>query len=850
MDAAAAIEIPDNIHTLGVEESLQILQTGKNGLSREEVQKRQALFGQNILKEHRASRLAILLGQFTSPLIYILLLAALVSYFVGHLADALVIALIVLVNTLLGFWQEMKALSSIEALKKMTESKSLVMRDGKEGWLASSQIVPGDIIRLNEGDIIPADLRLIKVEGLNIDESILTGESVPVSKESAITLPKQTLPYELDNMALSGTVVVKGSALAVVVYTAQKSYLASIAEKAQEESPPSPLSKALSLFTKKYLFLIFFIILAIGVIAFFQHRDLLEIVMLLIAAIVSAIPEGLPIVVTLVLTVGAMMLSRKKVLVRYLPTVETLGSATVIASDKTGTITQGKLIVKESFAINENFTKIAAALANESKQGKGDPIDTALAQWLGVHFEQMRERFRRTSFYPFDTKYRLMASANIIHEEHKIVVKGAYESLKEFALNTQDFERLEKAHDEFARKGLRVLAMGVGDYEGDDIEKWEIDIVGLVGFLDPPKEDVKAAVETAKSAGLRIVMITGDNALTAAAIAGEVGIYSEGDTVLSGPQIAVMDDETLKENLAHTTVWARMLPEHKYRLVKLLQKNGEIVAVTGDGANDVPALKAADLGIAMGSGSEAAKATAKMILLNNDLSVIIEAIRQGRIISANIRKSIYFLVSTSMAQLILISGAILIGNPLPLYPLQILWMNLVADSALDKTFPFIKEESNVMKRKAKKSSIQFLDKAQIWRALFASCIIGLLGLLLFQTIIATRGYDVTVSTVFTAMVISIWVNGLQSLKEHEPFLKNIKTSLSINPYVWLGISVGVLLQVSVLLFAGEWLHASLPDRESWGGIVMMALSVFFLIELRKWAELLYKNHIRKKAEAC
>ncbi len=849
MDAAVAIEIPDNIHALGVEESLQILQTDKNGLSREEVQKRQALFGQNILKEHRESRLAILLGQFTSPLIYILILAAVVSYFVGHLADALMIALIVIVNTLLGFWQELKALSSIEALQKMTESKSLVVRDEKEIWVASSQIVPGDIIRLNEGDIVPADLRLIKVGGLNIDESILTGESVPVSKESAITLPKETLPYELDNMALSGTIVVKGSALAVVVYTAQKSYLASIAEKAQEKSPPSPLSRALAIFIKKHLLLSFSLIAVVGIIALLQHRDLIEISMLLIAEIVSAIPEGLPVVVTLVLTVGAMRLSRKKVLVRYLPTVETLGSATLIASDKTGTITQGKLIVKESFAINEDFTKIVAALANESKQGKGDPIDTALAQWLGVDYEEIRERFRRTSFYPFDTKHRLMASANIIHQEHKIVVKGAYESLKEFALNREDFERLEAAHDEFAGKGLRVLAMGVGDYESDDIEKWEINIVGLVGFLDPPKEDVKTAVETAKKAGLRIIMVTGDNALTAAAIAGEVGIYSEGDTVLSGPEIAQMDDATLKQKLARTTVWARMLPEYKYRLVKLLQKEGEIVAVTGDGANDVPALKVADLGIAMGSGSEAAKATAKMILLNNDLSVIIGAIRQGRIIAENIRKSIYFLVSTSMDELILISGAILMGHPLPLYPLQILWMNLVADSALDKTFPFIKEEGDVMARKPKKSALQFFDKVQILRTLFASSIIGLLGLWLYHTTFMTRGHDVAVSTVFTAMVISIWVNGLQSLKEHEPFLKNIKMSLSINPYLWLGISIGIFLHTGALFFAGEWFHASLPDRESWIYILGMAVSVFFLIELRKWAEFLYRNHVRKKAEA-
>lgn len=840
----ALLQIPEHAHTVKAERILELLETAPDGLRHGEVVKRQKEFGKNLLEERRVSRLSVLAGQFKSPLVLILLLASLISFMVGRSGDALLIFIIVCVNTALGFWQELKALTSIEALKKMTESRVVVRREGTERAVASSQIVPGDIVVLQEGDIVPADLRLIKVEGLSIDESVLTGESVPVEKEAAITLPEETLPYELDNMALSGTVVVKGSATTVAVYTAQKSYLASIAAKAQEASPESPLTRSLGIFTKKHLSVLFSIIAIVGIIAFFQGRGLLDITMLLIAETVSAIPEGLPIVVTLVLTIGAMALSRKNTLVRYLPTVETLGSASVIASDKTGTITQGKLAVKESFAINETFTKIAAALANESKKGRGDPIDTALAQWLGVHYEEIRGRFRRTSFYPFDTRHRLMASANIIHEEHKIVVKGAYESLKNFARNSGDFERLEAAHDEFASKGLRVLAMGVGDYESDDIEAWQIDIVGLVGFLDPPKEDVKAAVETAKSAGIHIMMVTGDNALTAAAIAGEVGIYAEGDRVLTGPEISEMGDEMLKKRLSDTAVWARMLPEHKYRIVKLLQQEGEIVAVTGDGANDIPALKAADLGIAMGSGAEAAKATAKMILLNNDLSVIIEAVRQGRIIADNIRKSIYFLVSTSIDEIVLISGAILLGYPLPLHPLQILWINLVADSALDKTFPFIKEEGNVMKRKPKKPEEQFFDRVQIARTLYASLIIGLLGLWLYHDIISTRGYDAAVSTVFTAMIIAIWVNGLQSLKEHEPFLRHIGTSFTINRYLWLGISIGIFLQGAILLFAAEWFHASLPDLEASGYILGMALSVFLLIEVRKWAELWYRNRRR------
>jgi len=836
------MQIADHVHTLTIEEALSMLQTDVDGLTNSEVKKRQQEFGRNLLEEHKVSRFSLLLRQFKSLFVLVLLFASFISLLVGSFDDAFLILLIVCINTALGFWQELKALTSIEALKKMTESKILVIRDAAETTIPSSQIVPGDIVILQEGDIIPADLRLLKVESLSIDESVLTGESVPVVKEAAITLPEKTLPYELDNMGLSGTVVVKGSATAVVVYTAKTSYLASIAARAEEASPESPLTKALALFTKKHLSIVLSIIAFVGVIAYLQGREIIEITLLVIAEIVSSIPEGLPIVVTLVLTIGAMSLSRKNVLVRYLPTVETLGSTTVIASDKTGTITQGKLIVKESFAINETFTKIASALANESEQGKGDPIDTALAQWLGGHYEEIREKFRRTSFYPFDTKYRLMASANIIHDEHKIIVKGAYESLKEFALNSEDFEKLDTAHDDFARKGLRVLAMGVGEYESGGIEQWQVNIVGLIGFLDPPKEDVKIAVETAKSAGIRMMMITGDNALTATAIAKEVGIYTEGDNVLSGPEIADIDDETLKSKLHNTTVWARMLPEHKYRIVKLLQESDEIVAVTGDGANDVPALKVADLGIAMGSGTEAAKATAKMILLNNDLSVIVEAVRQGRIIADNIRKSIYFLVTTSIDQIVLISGAILLGYPLPLYPVQILWANIVADSALDKTFPFIQEEDDVMQRHPKKPDVQFFDKLQIARTLYASGVIGFLGLWLYIDTITTSGHDAAVSIVFSAMIVSIWVNGLQSLKENEPFLKNIQISLGINPYLWIGISVGVVLQGLILTFAGEWFHAQIPSLTELGYILLMGLSVFVAIELRKWGELYYRRH--------
>lgn len=823
-------------HALGREAVYRAFQTDADGLGEREAGERRKRFGRNVLRERRTSRLKLLFGQLKSPLVYVLLAAAGVSMAAGRVNDALIIAAIVFVNTLLGFSQELKAQHSIEALKKMTESRTRLVRGGKSMEVASSEVVPGDIVVLGEGDIVPADIRLTSANALCIDESVLTGESVPVQKDAALKLPANTLPYELDNMALSGTVVIAGKGEGVAVFTGGRSYLASIAEKVQEASPPSPLSGAVGAFVKKHVLLLLGVIGAMAAVALWQGRDILDVLMLVIAELVSAIPEGLPIVITLVLSIGAMALSRRNVLVRYLPTVETLGSATVIASDKTGTITQGRLILKAYFPLHESFSRTVAALANESKAGRGDPIDTALASWLGEEYAELRERYPRINVYPFDTKYRLMASANIIEEERKIVVKGAYESLRDFAMNRDDLATLDARHDAMASQGLRVLALGIGDHESDVIEEWEIEIVGLVGFLDPPKENVKEAIRVAEKAGIRVVMITGDNALTAKAIAKEVGICREEDPVLSGREMDELDDAALSGHLKTTEVYARVLPEHKYRLVKLMQSGGEIVAVTGDGANDVPALSAADLGIAMGSGTEAAKSTAKMILLDNDLSVIIEAVRMGRVIADNIRKSIYFLVSTSLDEILLISGAVLLGYPLPLYPIQILWINLVADSALDKTFPFIKEESDVMRRMPRRPDEQFFNRVQILRTLYAAVLIGGLGLGLYGYLLTHADYEMAVSVVFTALIAAIWVNGIQALKEDEPFFKNLGQSLSINPYLWAGILVGILLQSAVLVWFGAYFHVVMPDAQGWVLIALMALAVFAGLELRKWAE--------------
>lgn len=828
-------------HYETVESLAKQLETSKEGLSAATAEANLLRYGLNKIQENKHNLFILFLLQFKSPLVYVLVAAAVLSLFLGNIHEGVLIFIIILVNSLIGFLQEIKALTSIKALQKLTESKTQVKRNNKTLLISSTELVPGDVIILSEGDIVPADIRLFNTMGLIIDESILTGESMPVEKEANLTLPLETLPYEMVNMALSGTTVTKGKAEGFVVFTGSKTYLASIAGKAEEASPDTPLSKALDIFIKKHMFVLLLMITLTAILALCQSRGIIEVIYLVIAELVSAVPEGLPIVVTLVLTIGAMTLSLKKVYIRHLPSVETLGSATVIASDKTGTITQGKLKVEEVFSLHDTFSQTVSALANESIEGKGDPVDTALALWVGKAYEGIREKYPRVNLYPFDTQYRLMASSNMIEKEHKILVKGAFESLKQFATNQEDFEILEKEHDRLACNGLRVIALGIGEHTTDDVEKWQIEIVGLVGFIDPPKEGVLEAVRIAQKAGVKIMMITGDNALTATAIARSVHIYKEGDMVVAGKELNDMDDETLAKILPKVTVWARVLPEHKYRIVKALQKQGEIVAVTGDGANDVPALKAADLGIGMGNGTDAAKSTAKMVLADNNLSVIVDAIKQGRTIAANIRKAIYFLVSTSLDEVILITGAILLSLPLPLYPVQILWINLVSDSALDKTFPFLKEEEDVMNKAPTKLHEKFLDRTQLFRVIYAALVISMGALFLYIWMLKHYGEEIAISTLFTAFVVATWINGLQAIKENEPFLKNIKKSIQINPYIFYGISVGIVLQLCAIYLLSDIFHTLPLNSDSLMIIGFMALWVFGMIEIRKWGEYFWKK---------
>jgi Ca2+-transporting ATPase len=829
----------EHFHLMDIKEVLDVYQTSLNGLTSDEANIRLQKFGKNIIEEKKQSIFFLFFKQFNSILIYILLIASIISLIAHKLVDFFAIIFLISLNSLIAFFQELKAKTSIEALKKLTESKCTVLRDNNEIEILSSDLAVGDVVIAKEGSAITADIRLIESSSLMVDESSITGESLPVIKDHMAKLKKDALIYELKNTLLSGTSVVRGFAKGIVTKTGNNTYLAKIAKELEKPNVKTPLTKAIEHFSKRYAVFLIVLFLAIFLFGYFQKRTFLDLAYVLIAELVSALPEGLPIVVTIVLVVGAIALSKKNTLVRYLPSVETLGSATVIASDKTGTITQGILKVTKSFG-DENELKKISILCNDAKDEKSDPIDVSLNKWAYA-FKDLKTEYKLIKDYPFDVNLRMMAKVYSVDNKDIIYIKGAFESLKELSINKNDLKKIEEKFLELSSHGLRVIALGYGDYNNEEIKDFKINLIGLIGFLDPAKDHVKDAVRDAKKGGIDIKMLTGDFYLTAKEIAKNVGIYKEGDKILTGYEIDELDDGVLYENLKKATVLARILPEHKLRIVQTLQKHGEIVVVSGDGVNDVPALKAADLSIAMGSGSEAAKSVSKMIITDNNLKVIIDAIKNGRVIAENIRKVIYYLLSTGLQEITLISIAIIFNMPLPLTPLQILWINIVTDGMQDKTFAFGKEDDNVMEKKPIKPQKQFFDKNQIINISCYGLLTGFSVLFLFLHLLKNYTYDITLTVTFTSVVVMQWANGIQAQKENEPFFKNIKKSFTINPYIFIGIGFGVILQIVAIYVLSDWFSSVKIGINLWKFPILMFFLAFFIVESRKWLFLILRR---------
>ena len=715
------------------EEVLSSLDTNvEEGLSSQEVEKRLQSFGRNELEvKKQESLLKKVLGQLEDPMIIVLLIAAFLSYVSSGFEDwidSVIILLIVVINAIISISQENNASKSLEALQKMSAPLAKVIRNGKLEHVETATLVPGDIIELEAGDLVPADARVLTAANLKADESAMTGESVPVNKKALDSLPEDTVLAERKNMLISSTVITNGRATCVVTDTGMKTEVGRIANLLiTEDDNTTPLQQKMAEISKMLSIICLGICVLMFIVGLLYHRPILEIFMMAVSLGVAAIPEGLAAIVTIVLALGVQRLVKRHAIVKKLPAVETLGAASVICSDKTGTLTQNKMTIVETFVDNgqsEANLLTIGALCNDSKltvtsesdfNVTGDPTETA---FVSKAFEekldknQLEQGMPRVAEIPFDSERKLMSTVHKMEQGYRVMVKGAPDVLlNRCTLPAAQAQVVAEKNAEMASNALRVLGVAYKDIAevpaeltSEDLEN-NLTFVGLVGMIDPPRQEVKAAVEQCYEAGIRPVMITGDHKLTAVAIAKELDIFRDGDLALTGAELDLMPQEILEEEVTKYSVYARVSPEHKMRIVKAWQAKGMVVAMTGDGVNDAPALKVADIGCAMGiTGTDVAKGAADMILTDDNFATIVHAVEQGRGIFSNIKKSIQYLLSCNIGEIITIFVATALNfHQMPLVAIQLLWLNLVTDSLPALALGMEPVEPGVMKQKPRDS---------------------------------------------------------------------------------------------------------------------------------------------------
>ncbi len=766
-------------HALPVEAVLQALETTEQGLDRASVEERRQRYGPNRLPApRRRSASRRLLAQFNNILIHILLVAGFITSVLGHWIDATVIFGVVTINALIGFVQEGKAEQAMEAIRGMLSPHVSVLRGGRIRNLPADTLVPGDIVQLAAGDRVPADLRLLRAHGLRIEEAALTGESMAVAKRSEPVLAGATLG-DRSSMAYSGTLVTAGQGLGVVVATGSATEIGRISRLLAEIRPlTTPLLEQMAGFGRTVTLTILVVAaLAFALGTLVHHEPLSEMFLASVALAVAAIPEGLPAIITITLALGVQRMARRNAIIRRLPAVETLGSVSVICSDKTGTLTRNEMTVQAIETPRQRYQVTgsgyephggfltddqgidphrqpdlldllrAGSLCNDATliytecgwEWQGDPMEVALltaAIKAGLDPGREAAASPRTDVIPFDSRYRLMATLHHDHQGHGyLFVKGAPESilarcdLPHGSEGIPSRDQWEQRLHALARSGYRVLALA---WRPVDSAQRNLDLsdldnglrpLGLVGFIDPPREEAVSAVAQCRSAGIAVRMITGDHVVTAAAIGHQLGI-GDGENAISGEQIDRLDDSQLREVIENNAVFARTSPEHKLRLVEALQADGKVTAMTGDGVNDAPALKRADIGVAMGiKGTEAAKEAAEMVLADDNFASIVAGVEEGRTVYDNIKKGILFVLPTNGAEALLVMLAIAVGGLLPLSPVQILWVNMITAVTLAIALAFEPPEVDVMRRPPRPRTEPLLSGFLIWRLAFVSLLL-------------------------------------------------------------------------------------------------------------------------------
>lgn len=855
-------------YTKSIHDVLEILNTNeKYGLNDEEIIKRIERYGPNRLEGRKKESFFVrFLKQFNDFMIIILIIASIISAVVSYIEgsndyfDSIIIIAIVIFNALMGLIQEAKAEKSIEALKKISAPMAKVRRNGNLINIDNDEVVPGDIVILESGNFVPADCRIIEAYNLKIEESSLTGENIAVEKTSDIILEENIPTGDMKNIAFGGTIITNGHGIGIVTETGMNTKVGKIAKMIiEDESPETPIQKKLAEVGKVIGWTCLGICLFIFVIGIFKKIPPLEMFMTSVGLAVAAIPEGLPAVVTIMLSIGVTRMAKKNTIIRKLPAVETLGSSKVICSDKTGTLTQNKMKV---IKINgdKNFILELASMCtdcnikndNSKFVAEGEATEVAIVNCAldnNINKEDLYLKYPKINEIPFESSRKLMTTIHKLENgKYRIITKGApdvlfdrctnyYENGILNKFNEAKKEKIQSENNNMADKALRVLAVGYKDVEKlpSKIESSTIEIelnfIGLIGMMDPIRDGVKEAVQTCKKAGIKTVMITGDHIITAKAIARELGILKNNDLAITGKELDKISQIDLERDIMRYSVFARVTPEHKVRIVKAFQSTGAVVAMTGDGVNDAPALKNADIGIAMGlNGTDVAKNASDMILTDDNFVTIVEAVKQGRCIYSNIRKSIHFLISTNIGEIVTIFIGILLGVKSPLLAVQLLWINLVTDSIPGIALGLEKPDKDIMNRKPMDSKKGIFADG-LWGKIFVEgFMIGMLTILAFS-IGNKYSLEVGRTMAFISLGILELVHSFNIKSEESIF----KSGITENKYLLGAFIIGTILQVGVAIIPGiSNLFELVPlNGIQWIYVALISISPITIIEVQK-----------------